>query len=79
MKNQKLTKLPASTDEIDDRKQEIAESLRELSSAILQRDELIAEYVSLIAQSHQERHRVHPPAGGHHRRGSTRAHDAGPD
>jgi hypothetical protein len=64
MQNPKLTKLCVPI-EIDSRKQEIVNNLNTLSSAIIQRDELIAEYVSLIAESHKERHGVHPPAGGH--------------
>jgi hypothetical protein len=65
MKNQLLTSTANCLPEIDAQKKEIANRLTVSAGMMLERDELIAKYVALIAESHKGRHRVHPPAGGH--------------
>jgi hypothetical protein len=65
MKNKMLTSTPHCLPEIDAQKKKIADRLTVLAGTMLERDELIAKYVALIAEKHKGRHREDPPKGGH--------------
>ena len=65
MTNQVLTGIHSCLPEIGAQKKEIADRLTVLAGTMLERDELIAKYVALIAENHKGRHREDPPKGGH--------------